>query len=67
MAGIEASDSDAVAMGLPDVDGYNLWPLISGEVTSSPRTELVISPTVLISGAFKLNTGISKYALWQGI
>jgi len=66
MAGAEASDTEAVAMGLPDVDGFNIWPLIKGEVSSSPRTELVVDPTVLITGAFKLNTGVSKYAFWQG-
>merc|ERR1719361_2542060 len=40
MAGIESSD----------VDGFNMWPLISGQVSISPRTELLVAPTVLISG-----------------
>ena len=43
LAGVDnASDTRAVALGLPDIDSYNVWPLISGEQSTSPRQELVI-------------------------
>lgn len=67
MLDIDATDEQAVAEGLPDIDGYNMWPLLSGEVDTSPRTELVISGTVFISGDYKLNVGNTQYAIWQGI
>jgi len=61
-----ASDSSALKYGLPDVDSVDMWPLLSGEVAVSPRTELVVSDTVLFSGAYKLMTGTQNYAVWQG-
>ena len=40
LAGADPTDHRAAAAGLPPVEGYDLWPLISGAVTKSPRTEV---------------------------
>jgi arylsulfatase I/J len=40
LAGADASDPAAKAAGLPPVDGFDLWPLLSGENCTSPRTEI---------------------------
>jgi len=64
MVGIDPSDAVAVQSGLPDVSGYDMWPLISGEVQLSPRAELPISSNTLISGEMKLIRLTQQYALW---
>eukprot|EP01043_Picozoa_sp_COSAG02_P052342 COSAG02_NODE_5622_length_4175_cov_13.084642_3_plen_207_part_00 len=35
-------DSVAAAAGLPQVDSYNMWPMLSGSNGTSPRSEIVI-------------------------
>jgi len=43
LAGInDPRDHRATAVGLPDIDSYNVWPLLSGQTAASPRHELVI-------------------------
>jgi len=43
LAGIhDTHDAPAAAVGLPPLDSFNVWPLISGEVSESPRVELVL-------------------------
>eukprot|EP01083_Nonionella_stella_P247271 857511_1 len=67
MFGIDKNDYNAIQNGLPNVDGYNMWPLISGQITQSPRNELIMGKNTLLSGDYKLITGSStKYAIWQG-
>jgi arylsulfatase B len=39
LAGVDPADAKAAAAGLPPVEGYDLWPLISGANSTSPRTE----------------------------
>jgi len=55
LAGVDAGDARAAAAGLPPPDSLDLWPLISGANSSSPRAEvpLVDGATVqgVISGA----------------
>eukprot|EP01084_Bolivina_argentea_P063370 115725_1 len=66
MLGVESSDTAAVAKGLPDIDGFNMWPLIAGETEVSPRSELVINSNVLFKDEWKLILGHSTgYAIWQ--
>lgn len=65
MLGIEASDPDAVALGLPDIDSLNIWPYMMGEVDESPRFEIIISDTTIIYDAYKLMIGKYPYAVWQ--
>ena len=42
LAGVDPHDKRAEAAGLPPIDGHDLWPLISGENTTSPRTRVVV-------------------------
>lgn len=43
IAGIQdPRDHRATAKGLPDIDSFNMWPLLSGATEVSPRHELVI-------------------------
>ena len=66
MLGIDPHDYDAIDLGIPDVDGYNMWPLIVGEAEVSPRYELIMNKNTFIQGEYKLITGSStKYAIWQ--
>jgi len=65
MLDIDATDRKAAAAGLPAVDGLDMWPLISGQVSTSPRTEIVISDHTLIYGDYKLMVGNHNYAVWQ--
>jgi len=48
LAGVDAEDDRAKAANLPPVDGVDLWPYLSGQTASSPRTEVFASPTVLV-------------------
>lgn len=63
MLGIDPSDIIAVQHGLPDVDGYNMWPVIIGEATQSPRSELPISRGTLLSGEWKLIRRNNPYSM----
>ena len=65
IAGVDPADDIAVAAGLPDIDAFNLWPLLSGETNESPREELPISGNTLIVGDYKLIVGTQRYAVWQ--
>jgi len=42
LAGVDPTDTSGAAAGLPPIDSHNLWPLLSGQTKSSPRTELAI-------------------------
>jgi len=47
LAGVSAQDERAAAAGLPPVDSLDLWPLLSGANSTSPRSEVVLGmPTV---------------------
>lgn len=67
MAGVDPTDLMPQQNGfsLPEVDSLNMWPLLSGEVTDSPRTQMMISENTFISGNYKLMTGYYKYAVHQ--
>lgn len=68
MVGVDPYDERAAASGLPPVDGLNMWPLISGQNSTSPRVELPISNYTYINGNYKLITnGTFPYAGWTGI
>ena len=41
LAGVDPADEPARAAGLPPIDSLNMWPLISGANSTSPRTEVV--------------------------
>ena len=55
--------------GVPGVDGYDLWPYLTGAVSSSPRSELVLDSKpngAIISGDMKLILGTQRLGFWQG-
>ena len=64
MLGIDYTDTMAVQSGMPDVEGYNMWPLISGETKESPRTEIAVSRSTFISGDLKLCMRDMGYPMW---
>jgi len=65
LAEVDSRDTAASEAGLPAVDGYDLWPLLSGAASESPRREVVISSSVYIRGDYKLVVGKQEYAVWS--
>lgn len=77
LAGVDPADARAAAASppLPPVDSVDVWPLLTGANGSSPRTEIPVSPSVLMqfddggrAGApiWKLMVGKFSRAGWQG-
>lgn len=79
LAGEDPTDHKAKKAGLPAIDSYNLWPLISGQTKTSPRKELALGAPGnndktavggLISAAsdgwYKVVLGTYKYSGWTG-
>jgi arylsulfatase I/J len=75
LAGVDPTDKKAAAAGLPPHDSINMWPLLSGQVTTSPRKELELGSahmnhhtTVagLIWGQHKILTGKVTSPFWTG-
>ena len=66
IAGVNPTDEAAAKAKLPPVDSFNVWPLISGENSTSPRTDIPVSHNTLISGDYKIITGNIKYSVWTG-
>jgi len=64
--GTDTSDERAAAHGLPPPDSLDLWPLLSGEVSSSPRVEVPIAPSSIISYPWKFLKGPQWWSGWQG-
>ena len=65
LAGVDKHDSRAQAANLPPVDGLDMWPMLSGQNMTSPRTEVPLSPG-LISGDYKILMGVNEQAGWTG-
>jgi arylsulfatase A-like enzyme len=66
LAGVDPTDYVAAAGKLPPIDSLNVWPLISGQNSTSPRTEIPVSESALIQGQYKLLTGPQIEATWSG-
>ena len=66
LIGADPADARAAAAGLPAVDSLNVWPLISGASSASPRTEVPIAPSTLISWPWKLLTGLQWWSGYAG-
>eukprot|EP01084_Bolivina_argentea_P124455 220529_1 len=63
--GIDITDENAIKAGLPAVDGLNMWPLISGQNLTSPRTEMIVDNNTLVMGSYKYITDdVVNYATW---
>ena len=66
LAGINSTDEKAAKAKLPPVESKDLWPLISGQSTVSPRVDVPISYNTLISGDYKILVGDVPQAGWTG-
>ena len=66
LAGVDATDARAAAANLPPVDIMDMWPLLSGQNTTSPRMDVPISNETLISGDYKILVGDVPQAGYTG-
>jgi len=70
LAGVDPTDHKAAAAGLPPHDSHNLWPLLSGQSTTSPRSELAIGSEREVGGlirdGYKIVVGKNSQAGWAG-
>ena len=66
IAGVDSTDKRAAKANLPPIDSMNMWPLISGQNSTSPRVDIPLSHNTLISGKFKILTGTVSQAGWTG-
>ena len=66
LAGVDPTDKQAEKANLPPIDSLNMWPLISGENSTSPRVDIPLTLTTLISGEYKILTGDNRDAGWTG-
>ena len=66
LAGVDPTDTQAAKASLPPIDSLNMWPLISGQNSTSPRVDIPISMTTLISGNYKILMGNNGKAGWTG-
>ncbi len=64
LAGVDPTDTKAAAASLPPVDSMDMWPLISGQNSTSPRVDVPISYSTLISGDYKIVTGVVPQNEW---
>ena len=65
-SGFCSNDTRADAAGYPAVDSLNLWPLLTGENATSPRTGFPASSSTMVRGPFKLLLGDVTDASWMG-
>ena len=66
LAGVDPADAKAAAAGLPPIDSLDLWPLITGANSTSPRTEVPIAESTLIAWPMKLLTGLQWWSGYAG-
>jgi len=70
LAGVDPTDHKAAAAKLPAIDSHNLWPLLSGQNTTSPRVELAIGAEYEVGGlirdGYKVVLGTNAQAGWAG-
>ena len=66
LAGVNPTDEAAAKAKLPPIDSMNMWPLISGANSTSPRTDIPASFNTLISDDYKIITGSIDYSVHTG-
>ena len=66
LAGVDPTDEEAAKAKLPPIDSMNMWPLISGQNSTSPRTDIPASHNTLISGDYKIITGRNRFSIYTG-
>ena len=70
LAGASPDDPPAQGVtGVPGVDGFDMWPYITGAVATSPRSEVILDSKPnggIIVGHMKLLFGKQRFSFWQG-
>ena len=66
LADVDPTDEEAVKAKLPPIDSLDVWSLIPGQNTTSPRTDIPVSHDTLISGDYKIITGSLTHSVWTG-
>jgi len=49
IAGVDPTDHRAALANLPPIDSINIWPYLTGQMATSPRTEIFADFTVRAS------------------
>lgn len=66
LAGQDPTDHRAAAAGLPPIDSLDVWPVVSGQVATSPRTEIHHTANSITVGDWKIVTGEEAQDGWEG-
>ena len=66
LAGVDPTDKAAAKANLPPIDSLNMWPLISGANSTSPRTDIPVTYYTLISDDYKIATGVLNFSIYTG-
>jgi len=66
LAGVDPKDERAEKATLPPIDSMNMWPLISGQNSTSPRVDIPANNNTLISDDYKIIVGNANQAGWTG-
>ena len=66
LAGQDPTDHRAAAANLPPIDSLNLWPYLSGQNDTSPRSDVYMDTSALLSWPWKVMTGNNSGGCWMG-
>jgi len=66
LAGVNPTDKMAAKAGLPPIDSQNLWPLLTGRNTTSPRDTVLVTKSLLVHKQWKYARGNMIEASWGG-
>jgi len=70
LAGVLPADGPvkgASALGVPPIDGLDMWPLLSGVNGTSPRTGFALSQYAVVDGRYKyINGSVHDHESWNG-
>ncbi len=68
LAGVDPTDHWAAASGLPPVDSVDVWPMLSGQNLTSPRTTILVTKDLLVHDRWKFVRGGAQMieAAWGG-
>ena len=64
IAGVDHTDAEAVAAGLPAVDGKDIWADVIQTASQPTRTQIHLSSDALIDGRLKIVTGTQGMSMW---
>mmetsp|Transcript_1282 Transcript_1282/g.3170 ORF Transcript_1282/g.3170 Transcript_1282/m.3170 type:complete len:578 (-) Transcript_1282:251-1984(-) len=68
LAGVSPTDHWAAASGLPPIDSLDMWPMLSGQNLTSPRSSILVTRDLLVHGQWKYVRGGAQMfeAAWGG-